>query len=763
MRVGVVSIGLCGVAVAAIVAGHRGAAADGNDDVFRRDVAPFLARWCFECHSGETVENDLDLSKLGAGGDPDVLREIRTKLRRREMPPKEAPQPPAADVARIVAWIDSLPDDAGASDPGRVTIRRLSRTEYRNTVRDLCGVDFDAEARLPPDDVGLGFDNIGDVLTLPPVLFEKYLAAAEFVASRAIVAEDPARPPVRRFDRDSLQSSRGARRDKTGVAMFSPGEAFGEMTFPRDGEYLLRVRAFAQQAGPEPARIALRVPGASDQVVDVTAVAKSPEIYEVRARVAAGRRRVAAAFINDYYKPDDPDPTQRDRNLFVQWIEVAGPVDVRPVGEFQRELLGDDSKRPRDRAFAIEVARRIANRAYRRPATADEASRLADLVAEAQKSGASFERGVEAALTAALVSPSFLFRVETDPSPGDPNAAHDLTEFELATRLSYFLWSSMPDRELSSLAAKGALHDPDVLAAQTRRMLRDARASALVTNFAVQWLELRRLDDVAPDPARFPEFDDALRASMRQETEMFVEAVVREGRPLRDFLDADFTFVDARLAKHYGLAGVKGDRFERVPLPRGRRGGLVTQASILTLTSNPTRTSPVKRGKFILEEILAEPPPPPPPGVGALDESAAATKAASLKERLARHRSDPNCASCHTRMDALGFALENFDPVGAWRERDESGPVDAVGTLPDGRAIDGPAQLRAVLTADDAFARCLAEKLLVYALGRAPTRDDRRALDRLVKSLPGLDATFEDVVLGIVRMDGFRRRRGEGK
>jgi cytochrome c553 len=754
MRLLVAAVGLAGLAAAAVVAERGVADADDGADALRRDVEPFLRQWCFKCHSGERIENDLDMAKLVAAPDgadaADSWRQIRRQLRRHVMPPKKEPQPPGADVAKIVAWIESRTGTADVVDPGRTTLRRLSRFEYRRTVRDLTGVDFEAEARLPANDSAYGFDDIGDVLSVSPALLEKYLAAAEDVASRAIVDEDSSHPRERTFYPDGKA-----------FQFFTNKGAGADVVIPRDGEYVLRARAYAEQAGGEPARMAFQASGAEDVVVDVKALEAKPEVYEARMKLPAGSRHVSVAFVNDYYKPDDPDPANRDRNLFVQWLQFVGPVDVRPVPELQRRMFGD-AGHPRDRTAIREALRGLASRAYRRPATDDEVAALVAIVDLAQKRGSRAERGVQLALTAILVSPHFLFRVEIDGAPDDPKAAHDLTDFELASRLSYFLWSTLPDDELTALAAKGALHDPATLAAQAKRMLRDARASALVTNFAAQWLELRRLDLAAPDPERFPEFDEALRAAMRQETEMFVEALVREERPLREFLAADFTFVNERLAKHYGIDGVKGDAFRRVALEGGRRGGLLTQASILTLTSNPTRTSPVKRGKFILEEILAEPPPPPPPGVGTFDESPAAAQA-TVRERLARHRADPKCAQCHDRMDSLGLALENFDAVGKWRDREGAQKVDASGALPDGRAIEGPSGLRGLLASDDAFARCLASRLVTYAIGRGPTRDDRAAVDRLLDALPGLDATFADLVFGVVKMDGFRRRRGEAR
>jgi hypothetical protein len=757
MRAAVLTFGLGGLLAAALLV-RPDARAESSEDAFEKDVAPLLKRWCFECHAGAKTENGLDLAKLAAapkhGDASDAWRDVRRMLRRREMPPKKAPQPPEADVAKILGWIDGVAcaPAAGDVDPGRVTLRRLSRGEYRRTVFDLLGVDFDSETKLPADDVTLGFDNVGDAMSLPPALLEKYLAAAEEIAPKAVV--DPAA--------ETKLAQRMAPEKEPWLKFYADGSAGMPMEFPRDGEYVIRTRAFGEQSGPDPVRMAFRVFGAVQKIVDVKAVRDAPQVYEARLFVPAGKRRASVAFVNEYSHVGNPDVKDlKPRFLYVEWIEVEGPVDPTPLPQAQRRAFGDDAKRPRDRAFAKEVVRRLADRAFRRPATDEEVERLADVVELATKRGASFERGVQLALTAVLVSPHFLFRVETDPTPDA--AAHDLTDWELATRLSYFVWSSMPDDRLFAAAAKGELRDAEKLAGEAKRLLRDPRASALTTNFAAQWLELRRLDSVAPDPDRFPLFDEALRTAMRRETELFVDALVREGRPLREFLDADFTFADERLARHYGLAGVKGDAFQRVKLPPGGRGGLLSHASILTLTSNPTRTSPVKRGKFILSEILGEPPAPPPPGVGTFDESEAAGRTATLRQRLERHRTDPQCAVCHVKMDALGFALENFDAVGAWREKDGPLPVDAVGTLPDGRTIDGPKELRASLVADDAFVRCLAEKLLVYALGRAPTPEDGRALDRLVGCSAGLDATFADLVVGIVRTDGFRRRRGETK
>jgi hypothetical protein len=556
--------------------------------------------------------------------DRETWQRVFHMLQVKEMPPDKAPKPGDAERNTIVGWIESslkshAPPDG--TNPGRVTARRLNRAEYANTIRDLLGVRFDATADFPADDVGYGFDNIGDVLTLPPLLFEKYLAAAETISARAL--------------RES-----------------------------------------------------------------------------------------------------------RDRILFVK------PSDAEQEAEAARKIF-----------------RRLATRAYRRRPTDRELWRLVRLGLAAREQGESFEGSVQFVLKAILVSPNFLYRIEVDPSPSGKNAVRALDDFELASRLSYFLWSSMPDEELFHLAMRNELHAN--LAAQVNRMVRDSKSQALAENFAGQWLQFRKLARVAPNPREFPDFDEALRKAMRTESEMYFSAVLHEDRSILDFVDADFTFLNEELAKHYGIPGVHGDKFRRVDL-RGAtatgaarvRGGVITQASMLTVTSNPTRTSPVKRGKWIMENVLGTPPPDPPANVPPLKEDIGAVASGPLRERMERHRRDPQCAVCHREMDALGFALQNFDGVGAWRTRDGSFAIDASGELPGGRKFNGAADLKSLLRGDDKqkFARCLTEKMLTYALGRGLEPFDRGAVDRIVQSLAAADYKFSALVQGIVSSDPFQKR-----
>jgi hypothetical protein len=434
--------------------------------------------------------------------------------------------------------------------------------------------------------------------------------------------------------------------------------------------------------------------------------------------------------------------------------------------ELKTKLMGPPlpaDATPRNRKQAVRKAlTEFARRAFRRPATAEEIDRLVGLVELAEKNGDSYEKGLQLALEAVLVSPHFLFRIELDPDPNNPDAVHPINDFELATRLSYFLWSSMPDDELLGLAEKGTLRKDGSLETQVKRMLKDPKARALVENFAGQWLQLRNLNTAAPDPGVYPAFDDALRTAMVKETELFFEAVMKEDRSILDFVDANYTFVNERLARHYGIPGVKGDAFRRVELPGGQRGGVLTQASILTLTSNPTRTSPVKRGKWILENLLGTPPPPPPPDVPELKEGKEVVLTGSLRQRMEQHRAKAECAVCHDKLDPLGFGFENFDGIGGWRTRDGAFDIDPSGVLPDGKSFKGPAELRAILKGRSSeFCRCLSEKMLTYGLGRGLEYYDKCAVDEIAAKVAKGQYRFSALVLAVVESDPFLNRRGK--
>lgn len=593
---------------------------------FVTDIEPLLAKYCTNCHGTAKPKAGLTLTfktLAEAGKKPQVWQRVAEQLRAGEMPPSGRPKPSAREMDLLTSWIDNVMlggDCKGPRDPGRVTIRRLNKAEYNNTIRDLLFIkNFKPADDFPSDDVGYGFDNIGDVLSLSPLLLEKYLAAAE-------------------------------------------------------------------------------------QAIDL-------------------------AF-------KDPD--------------VRGKFVSKGKGKFKKI----------DRAQAVITA--FASRAYRRPAEPGEVARLVRFVELAQQNGQPYEKGLQLAMQATLVSPHFLFRVEMDWNNArkEPLAINPIGEYELASRLSYFLWSSMPDDELFKLAETKTLRTN--LEAQVRRMLKDPKARALTENFAGQWLQLRSLQGAQPDPKLFPNFKEPLRRAMQEETERFFEAIVQEDRSILDFLDADFTFVNETLAKHYGIPGIKGPEFQRVKLDPAKRGGILTHASILTVTSNPTRTSPVKRGKWILENILNSPPPPPPPDAGELPEDGKELQG-TLRQRMEQHRAKPICASCHQRMDPLGFAFENFDAIGAWRDKDGRFAIDTAGALPNGQTFNGPRELSAVLKGKDSeFRRCLSEKMLTYALGRGLEYYDKCALDDICAAVAKEQNKFVSLVMAVVKSEPFQFRKGRG-
>jgi hypothetical protein len=489
-----------------------------------------------------------------------------------------------------------------------------------------------------------------------------------------------------------------------------------------------------------------------------------PRNFDVRLRVTRGEHELALAFTNDTFKREGNPIPERDRYLAIDFLELRGPFNAGALAlseSHERLFVCGHANGKHQPECARTILTLLARRAYRRPPSAAEVDALVRMVELAAREGESFEKGIAVALQAVLVSPHFLFRIERDAAPNDPRAVHALGDHELATRLSYFLWSSMPDEQLQRLADAGELRKAGVLQAEVRRMLLDPKARALVENFAGQWLQIRNLDTVKPDPERVPGFDEELRAAMRTETEMFFEAVVREDRSILDFVDGGFTYLNERLARNYGIRGVTGAEFRRVPLRTAQRGGVLTQASILTVLSYANRTSPVLRGKWLLENFLNAPPPPPPPDVPNLKEEAIGSSS-SLRRQLEQHRTNAVCASCHSRMDVLGFGLENYDAIGAWRTRDGKFPVDASGVLPGGKRFRTPSELKAILKADrEAFSRCLTEKMLTYALGRGLERYDRPVVDSIVGRLAQRQYRFSALVAEIVAARPFQQRRGD--
>ena len=750
------------------------AAPHASADEFPSLVTPFMKKYCADCHSGDSPEAGVSFGKYS--DEKAMLRDRRTwersfnMISQGSMPPAESPQPPADVKSKLLDYLNEKLhhlDCSKVSDPGRVTIRRLNRSEYNNTVRDLMGVSFRPADDFPSDDVGYGFDNIGDVLSLPPLLMEKYLNAAEKITQEAILTFDGTNPHRHDFDQASLHRTGAAHtHGDDGIILVSNGEFTAEYECPKSGRYSLKVAAAETSAGNEPSKMEFRIDG--KPVIQYAVSENEPKYgsYEFPIHLDRGPHKFAVAFLNDFYDPKAEDQKRRDRNLIVRDVQVIGPteIDAAEYPAFHRSFLavfpGEGKSLP---DAARENLRPFIQRAFRRTATDEEINLFAGLAERIAAHGESFATAMQVAVTGVLVSPHFLFRLESDKNPNDANDRHPLGDHELATRLSYFLWSSMPDDELIAHADKGDLHTDLVIDEQVRRMLADPKSKALVDNFAEQWLQLRILNEITPDPKAFPEFNAELREDMKRETSRFFEHVMRADCSILDFLDGSYTFVNERLAKHYGLNGVQGNDFRQVSLAGIKRAGLLTQGSILTLTSNPDRTSPVKRGKWVMEVILNQPPPPPPPNVPELSETAKAQPNMTLRQQLELHRRNASCAACHRVMDQLGFGIENFDAIGRWRETDGNQPLDTRGELPGGGGtFNGPIELTGVLKQKQCeFGECLAEKMLTYALGRGLEFYDRCATGKIVKSLKEREFKFSVLVTEIVKSEPFRMRRGE--
>ena len=729
--------------------------AAGEMAAYREQIQPLLVTHCQKCHSGAEPKGELNLEGFLTRGsvvpDRQTWEKISEKLHAREMPPEEEAQPTFEQRDRITGWIDAglAKFDCGQErDPGRVTMRRLNRYEYNNTIRDLVGIDFQPADDFPSDDVGYGFDNIGDVLSMPPILLEKYLAAAQKIAERALGTEQVNLVTGEITGGQIIEG--GARILPSKLEVRTKVRFFGE------GDYMFRVRAYGEQAGPEPARMELYLDDKLLRTFDVHAVQSDPQLYEAWLTSKGGQHTLSVVFVNDYYEPDRPSPN--DRNLVIRDLELMGPYPPTYKRIIAREHSPEDKM-----LLAREVINGFMLRAFRRPPTAGEVDRLLKLVELAGRDGENFNMAIGLAVQAMLVSPHFLFRVEVDPQPNEPTAVRMISDWELASRLSYFLWSSMPDDELFACARLGTLRKTDNLQHQIKRMLADPKARALVENFAGQWLQLRNLKIATPDKLQYPAFDEPLRRAMQKETELFFTAIVTEDRSVLDFIDANYTFVNERLARHYGIADVKGDEFRRVTLVGDQRGGVLTQASVLTVTSNPTRTSPVKRGKWVLENLLGTPPPPPPAEVPPLAEAPEAQLTGSLRERMEQHRSKADCAICHNRMDPLGFGLENYNGIGGWRVEDGKFKIDPSGVLPNGQSFAGPRELKGILKLrQDDFVRCLAEKMLTYGLGRGVEYSDKCTVAEIAKAMKQQDFKFSSLILAIVESDPFQKRRGKG-
>ena len=748
-----------------------------------------LDRYCITCHNSRLRTADLALDEIGdVRDDAAVWEQVLLKLRSRTMPPPRRTRPDAATYDAVASWVETELDRAAQASPqpGRPAPHRLNRAEYANAIRDLLAVEIDSRSLLPADDQAFGFDNIGDVLTLSPRLLERYLSAARAISRLAVgsstITPDVAIYPVSRY---LVQAGRMS----DALPFGTQGGAAIRHQFPLDGEYVLRIELYSNGAGVRGEQLDVRLdgervglltigqPGDPDDP-DFGANRRAPgEPLEVRVSVKAGPRVVGVALPRRRLAPEGVAPDGLPvgsisyRSSGVASIEIEGPYEAQGATDSssRRRLFVCDPATPGDEApCARRIMSTVARRAYRRPVTDVDLQPLMRLYEDGRGTG-DFSTGIQRGLERVLVDPEFLFRVERDPVDAPQEFVYPLSDLELASRLSFFLWSSIPDEELLELAADGRLSDPAVLERQVRRLLADPRASALVGNFASQWLYLRNLRAVTPDLLEFPEFDDNLREAFERETTLFVESQLREDRSITELLTADYTYLNERLARHYGIPYVYGSHFRRVPiasLTNDARRGLLGHGSILTVTSYATRTSPVVRGKWLLENILGTPPPSPPANVPPLPEAEddVAVPALSMRERMEQHRANPVCASCHTQMDPLGFALENFDAIGKWRSTTAAQkPIDTTGTLPDGTPFRNAVELRQVLAdRGDEFVTTVTTKLLTYALGRGVEYYDQPVIRQIVREAAP-DHRWSSIVLGITRSMPFqmRMRRSE--
>ena len=892
------------ILITALAAGGAYAAPRGQEQYEKR-IRPLLETYCYDCHSDGVAKGDFALDEFKdystLVNDKVFWDHVRQQVSTHVMPPEKKAKPSLAERDEIIAWLDDSVFwfDPARQDPGPVTWRRLNRTEYNNTVRDLLYLDTRPASDFPPDDTGYGYDNIAEVLSLSPMLMEKYLRASSRIVDKALDISTP----------DRLELEIGARKfyDRKGSTTESDGyrwfhaesEVAAKFSVPATGEYLVTIRASATQAGADAARIGVLVDYKEIAQSDVTARfrgEKGPwQNITHHVRLHGGDHHIGVSFLNDFYDGQNPDPEKRDRNLAIDHIMIEGPFgllpprgtrlvqwlldgkpaafpelklsgedfqrgegesqrdtgtitlpsngsvvhrvdldkagryriqikagaqqaggepakfDVRvagknvgsfdvtakeqapqwfqaeaelPAGKHQIEVwfLNDyyDEKTRQDRNFWLHeltitgpvseaggiaaadmprLVEKLATRVFRRPATEAEKQKWSSIAALALKEGESPLGAIGYALRGMLVSPSFLFRAPPSPADAGKDGSALVDEFTLASRLSYFLWASPPDEKLLTLAAQGTLRKN--LTTEVQRMLGDWRAESLAQDFAGQWLQLRDMNIVDVDERRFPEWKGGISYLLRKESETLFNHILKENLPVLEFLTADYTFLNDKLARYYDVKGVKGDKLQKVSLAGTPRGGILTHGSILTLTSNPTRTSPVKRGKYLLENILGTPPPPAPGGVPPLDEKKARFGNLTLRQQFAEHRSNPSCAGCHAFLDPLGFAFENYDAIGRWRTEEKKQPIDASGSLVRGQTFKDLAELRTILARDmgGQFVKNLAENLLTYSLGRGLDYSDKPAVQSILKQAAAKENRFQDLILAVIESVPFQRMR----
>ncbi len=768
-----------------------------------------LARYCITCHNERLKTANLMLDSLDierVADNSELWEKVVAKLRSGAMPPAGSPRPDNATYDSLASWLEAALDRAAAANlnPGRTLVRRVNRAEYANVIRDLLTLEVEASSLLPADNIaGSGFDNSADVLTVSPALLERYLSAARHVA-RLAMGDPTARPEVQVYR--TAKNDRQEDRVSEDVPFGTRGGIAVRRHFPADGEYTFKIRFLRNVSDKDiirglhrPNEVDVRVDGrrvgqfvvgggvpcldqglvgdgcfSATPAGSVMVYKEEPDAAELRVPVKAGLSTVTVAFAQKTLQPEGLKPryptvhhtfqNETQGLAFIDQLEIGGPYNVVGTGgdplSRERILVCRPTDERDEETCAKTILSTLARRAYRRPPADADIQDLLSFFRDGRRRSGVFEGGIRSALERVLVSPQFLFRIERDPTNLPSGSAYRVSDLELASRVSFFLWSSIPDDDLLESAAATNLTNPAVLGRHVRRMLTDKRSATLVTNFVSQWLLLRNMSGVRPDPHEYPDFDDELREAFQRETELFVESQMREDHSVVDLLRANYTFLNERLARHYGIPGIYGRRMRRVTMTDDQRMGLLGHGGILTVTSYSNRTSPVLRGKWVLESILGAPPPAPPPNVPALEEQPA-VKYQSMRQRMEQHRRNPACAACHARIDPLGFAMENFDGIGRWRDRDGGRPLDVSGVL-DGIKFNGLMDLRKLLESrQEEFVTNVTKKLLTFALGRGVEHDDMPAVRQIVRQAAADDYRWSSLILGIVNSTPFRMRRAE--
>ena len=751
------------------------------------DPKAMVDRYCLTCHNGRMRAGGLVLEGLDGARiprDAETWEKVLVKLRTGAMPPAGVPRPDRATYDQVIAQLESTIDAAAGKvpDPGRTLLHRMNRAEYQNAIRDVLALDVDVAPLLPPDDSSYGFDNIADILGVSPALQERYLSAADKISALAVGVPEVGIPLDTTYQ---VPADRTQRHHIDGLPLGTRGGILFTHTAPVDGEYLIKPRLWKTNNSiirglTQYERLEITVDGRRVHLATIGGTAPymegaetiNDEIHkrlEVRVHLAAGPRAIGVAFVHrtsaippDVLQPFESalDPVDAGGVPQVDVVTINGPLDVAGSGDSpsrQRIFTCKPGQVSQERSCAQSILSRLARQAWRRPVNDDDVEALLEAFSLG-RSGSDFEAGIRVGLQRMLADPEFVFRVERDPPRAKPGSVHRISDLELASRLSFFLWSSIPDEELLTLASRRQLSGEGRFEPQVRRMMADPRSKAIIDNFAGQWLYLRNLRSQSPDRIEFPDFDDNLRQAFRRETEMLFESVMREDRNVLDLMTADYTFVNERLARHYGIPNVYGSHFRRVTLTDERRKGLLGKGSMLLVTSRSERTSPVLRGKWILENLLGTAPPPAPADVPPFPENSG-EQPATVRERLELHRANAACASCHKLMDPVGLALENFDAVGQWRDREGGAPINASGQLFDGTQVDGPVALRkALLSRPENFVHTFTEKLMTYALGRGLTYRDMPTIRRIVRESSAQGYRFSSIVSGIVVSSPFQMR-----